>query len=190
MKKMLILTAVISALQLFAGEELAINGNFQPNPRSKYSIPLSWHSQHTEYKKDIDKVKFTLSEPDAKGIRTLTVVTSPDYKKDEKLWKNFCFFTTNTKLLQTVKGDVFMVSAEIAGKGKLRYGFLGYGTPSVTKKIEATKDFQKISFEWMTKNVKGDAAGKAFYRLFFEFSPGSSIQIRDVKLLVKQRGQK
>lgn len=189
MKKMLILTAVISALQLFAGEELAINGNFQPNPRSKYSIPLSWHSQHTEYKKDIDKVKFTLSEPDAKGIRTLTVETSPDYKKDEKLWKNFCLYTTNTKILQTVKGDVFMVSAEIAGKGKLRYGFLGYGTPSVTKKIEATKDFQKISFEWTTKDVKGDASGKAFYRLFFEFSPGSSIQIRDVKL-IKQRGQK
>ncbi|MBO7391846.1 MAG: hypothetical protein J6U77_05030, partial [Verrucomicrobia bacterium] len=121
---------------------------------------------------------------------TLTVETSPDYKKDEKLWKNFCFFTANTKLLQTVKGDVFMVSAEIAGKGKLRYGFLGYGTPSVTKKIEATKDFQKISFEWTTKDVKGDASGKAYYRLFFEFSPGSSIQIRDVKLLKKKASGK
>ena len=186
MKRLFLSVLLISALSSFAGKELAVNGNFQPNPRNKRSIPLYWHSQHTENKKEIDKVVFSISEPDGKGIHTLTVVTSEDYKKNDKSpWKNFCLFTTNTKALQTVKGDEFTVSAEIAGEGKLRYGFLGYGTKAVTKVVKVTKDFQKHSFTWTTRWVKGDASGKAFYRLYFEFFPGSRIQIKNVKIIKK-----
>ena len=57
---------LLSAFVLFADEEIPVNGNFQPDPRSKNSVPRFWWSQHNEWKKERDKVKFALSEEDGK----------------------------------------------------------------------------------------------------------------------------
>ena len=184
-KSLFAAAAILSALALFADGELDINGKFQPNPKSKYSVPRLWYSQHGEYKTEADKVKITLSEPDEKGVRILEVITSPDFRKDTKGWRNFCIFTADPKILQTAVGDEYSVSAEIAGEGKMRFGFLGYGTPAYTQVVNLTKEFRTNSFEFKTKSVKDPAPGKAYYRLYFEFFPGSTIKIKNVKLLKK-----
>ncbi|MBP5183117.1 MAG: hypothetical protein J6331_08845 [Lentisphaeria bacterium] len=184
-KSLFAAVTILSALTLFADGELDINGKFQPKPGSKSSVPRLWYSQHVEYKTEADKVRISLSEPDEKGVRTLEVVTSPDFRKDTKGWRNFCIFTADTKILQTAAGDEYSVSAEIAGEGKMRFGFLGYGTPAYTQVVNLTKEFRTNSFEFKTKSVKDPTPGKAFYRLYFEFFPGSSIKIRNVKLFKK-----
>ena len=182
---------LLSAFVLFADEEIPVNGNFQPDPRSKNSVPRFWWSQHNEWKKERDKVKFALSEEDGKGARILTVTTFPDFRKEEKSrWKNFCMYTTNIDALRTVKGDEFTVTAEIAGEGNVRFGFLGYGTAPVSKPVSVTEEFRKYSFDWKTKTVKGDASGKAYYRVFFEFSPGTTIKIKNVKVTKKSASGK
>ena len=175
---------ILSAFALFAEEEIPVNGKFQPGPQKK-DFPHTWVSQHTSLKNEQGKVQITLSEPDEQGVRVLTVVTSPDFKKGDKTpWKNFCIYTTNVKDMQTVKGDEFTITAEIAGEGKAHFGLLGYGTPATYKTPKLTAEFQKISLNWTTKVIK-DASGKAYYRLFFEFSPGSKVRIRNVKLFKK-----
>ncbi|MBP5182653.1 MAG: hypothetical protein J6331_06465, partial [Lentisphaeria bacterium] len=191
--KRFLLSAVtlLATFALFADEEIPVNGNFQPEPRNKISVPRFWHSQHTRLKKELDKVQFALSEEDGNGVRVLTVTTAPDFKKEAKsAWKSFCMYTTNIDALRTVKGDEFSVTAEIAGEGKMRFGFLGYGTTGTAKEVRASKEFRKYSFDWKTKSVKGDASGKAYYRVFFEFFPGSTIKIKNVKVTKKSASGK
>ncbi|MBP5183116.1 MAG: hypothetical protein J6331_08840, partial [Lentisphaeria bacterium] len=187
MKRLLLsAVALLSAFALFAEKEIPVNGNFQPDPRNKYSVPRFWHSQHTEVKKEQDKVRFALSEEDGNGVRVLTVTTSPDFKKETKsAWKSFCMYSTDIDALRTVKGDEFTVTAEIAGEGNVRFGFLGYGTTGTARKVSATEEFRKYSFDWKTKSVKGDSSGKAYYRVFFEFFPGSRIKVKNVKVTKK-----
>lgn len=184
MKTLFAAVTILSAFALFADGEININGKFQPDPQKK-DFPHTWYSQHTALKNEQGKVQVTLSEPDENGVRVLTVVTSPDFKKEDKSrWKNFCIYTTNVKDMQTVKGDEFIITAEIAGEGNAYFGLLGYGTPSTYKTTKITREFQKVSLNWTTKVVK-NASGKASYRVFFEFTPGSSIKIRNVKLFKK-----
>ena len=186
MKKNLILFFLALFAFALCGQELPINGNFQPNPRSKYSIPLLWHSQHTELKNERNKVKFHISEPDAKGIHILTVNTSKDFKKNDKSpWKSYCFFGTNTKVTETIQGDEFTLEFEAAGNGPFHCGFLGYGTGAQAWNVKLTPTFQKFRFVKKTAKVKGDATGKAYYRQFFEFHRGTVIRIRNVKLTKK-----